>query len=101
MANVKIKLNGNEVIAQEGQTILEVARENGIEIPTLCHDEHLKPFGSCWVCLVEVKGARGFVPSCATEVREGMEIETDNENVHSARRMALELLLSDHYADCT
>ena len=101
MANVKIKLNGNEVIAQEGQTILEVARENGIEIPTLCHDEHLKPFGSCWVCLVEVKGAKGFVPSCATEVREGMEIETDNENVHSARRMALELLLSDHYADCT
>jgi len=101
MANVKIKLNGKEVIAQEGQTILEVARENGIEIPTLCHDEHLKPFGSCWVCLVEVKGARGFVPSCATEIRDGMEIETDNENVHSARRMALELLLSDHYADCT
>ena len=101
MADIKILLNGKEVTAKQGQTILEVATEYGIEIPTLCHDEYLKPYGSCWVCLVEVKGAKGFVPSCATKVYEGMEVNTDSEEVHAARQMALELLLSDHYADCT
>ncbi len=101
MADIKILLNGNEVTAKQGQTILEVATEYGIEIPTLCHDKYLKPYGSCWVCLVEVKGAKGFVPSCATKVYEGMEIYTDSEEVRAGRQMALELLLSDHYADCT
>ncbi|MBN2016543.1 MAG: FAD-dependent oxidoreductase [Candidatus Cloacimonetes bacterium] len=101
MADIKILLNGKEVIAQKGQTILEVATEYGIEIPTLCHDEYLKPYGSCWVCLVEVKGGKGFVPSCATKVYEGMEIFTDSDEVRAARQMAFELLLSDHYADCT
>ncbi len=100
MADIKILLNGKEVTVREGQTILEVATEYGIEIPTLCHDEYLKPYGSCWVCLVEVKGAKGFVPSCATKVYEGMEVNTDSEAVLAARQMALELLLSDHYADC-
>ncbi|HEX37427.1 MAG TPA: FAD-dependent oxidoreductase [Candidatus Cloacimonetes bacterium] len=101
MADIKIILNGEEIIVQEGMTILEVAQERGIDIPTLCHDEYLKPFGSCWICLVEVKGARGFVPSCATKVYEGMEVNTDSKEVREARKMALELLLSDHYADCT
>lgn len=99
MQYVKIKLNGKELRVEQGKTILEVAREQGIEIPTLCHDDYLKPYGSCWVCVVEIKG-KGFVPSCATEVVEGMEIETDNKNVYAARKMALELLLSDHHADC-
>ncbi|MBC8416110.1 MAG: FAD-dependent oxidoreductase, partial [Candidatus Cloacimonetes bacterium] len=97
---IKVKLNGKEVKAKKGQTILDVARQNGIDIPTLCHDEELSPFGSCWVCAVEVKNRRGFVTACGTEILEGMEIITDSEEIYNARKMALELLLSDHYADC-
>lgn len=97
---ITIKLNNKEVKTDEGKTILEVANENGIEIPTLCHDSELKPFGSCWVCAVQVKGRKGFVTSCGTNVADGMEIITDSKEVHQARKMALELLLSDHYADC-
>ena len=97
---IKVKLNGKEVKAKKGQTILDVARQNGIDIPTLCHDEELSPFGSCWVCAVEIKNRRGFVTACGTEILEGMEIITDSEEIFNARKMALELLLSDHYADC-
>ncbi len=64
---INIKLNGKEVKTEAGKTILEVAEENGIKIPTLCHDKELKPFGSCWVCAVKVEGRRGFVTACGTE----------------------------------
>lgn len=97
---IDVTLNGKHVQTEAGITILELARRNGIEIPTLCHDEELKPFGSCWVCAVEVKGRRGFVTSCGTTVAHGMEITTDSEDIRAARRMALELLISNHYADC-
>ncbi|MBW6515104.1 MAG: FAD-dependent oxidoreductase [Candidatus Cloacimonetes bacterium] len=97
---IKVILNGKEVITEKGKTILDVAREKGIDIPTLCHDEELKPFGSCWVCAVKVKDRRGFVTSCGTEILDCMEIITDSEDIYQARKMALELLLSDHYADC-
>ena len=97
---IDVTLNGTHVQTEAGITILELARRNGIEIPTLCHDEELKPFGSCWVCAVEVKGRRGFVTSCGTTVTPGMEITTDSEDIRAARKMALELLISNHYADC-
>ncbi|MDP8269601.1 MAG: FAD-dependent oxidoreductase [Candidatus Tenebribacter davisii] len=97
---ITLKINDKEVTAENGKTILEVANGIGIRIPTLCHDKELSPYGSCWVCAVKVKGRKGFVTSCGTEVVEGMEIETDSDEVHKARKMALELLLSDHYADC-
>ncbi|HRQ67572.1 MAG TPA: 2Fe-2S iron-sulfur cluster-binding protein, partial [Candidatus Syntrophosphaera sp.] len=97
---IEVTLNGTQVQTEAGITILELARRNGIEIPNLCHDEELKPFGSCWVCAVEVKGRRGFVTSCGTKVLPGMEIITDSEDIRAARKMALELLISDHYADC-
>jgi formate dehydrogenase major subunit len=97
---INIKLNDKEIKVKAGQTILEAANDNGISIPTLCHDEELKPFGSCWICAVKVVGRRGFVTSCGTEVMDGMEIITDSDEVKQARKMALELLLSDHYADC-
>ncbi len=97
---IEVTLNGTQVQAEAGITILELARRNGIEIPTLCHDEELKPFGSCWVCAVEVKGRRGFVTSCGTIITPGMEISTDSEDIRAARKMALELLISNHYADC-
>ncbi len=100
MSKIEVILNGQKVTAEQGMTILDLAKQHGIEIPTLCHDEELKPYGSCWVCSVEVKGRRGFVTSCGTFLTEGMEITTDNEDIHQARKMALELLISDHYADC-
>ena len=97
---ITIKINGKEVKTEKGNKILDVAKKNGIEIPTLCHDKELSPYGSCWVCAVKVKDRKGFVTACGTDALDGMEIETDSEEVHKARKMALELLLSDHYADC-
>lgn len=97
---IEVILNGTKVQTEPGLTILELARRQGIEIPTLCHDEELKPYGSCWVCAVEVSGRRGFVTSCGTLVTPGMEIVTDSPQIQAARKMALELLISNHYADC-
>jgi formate dehydrogenase major subunit len=97
---IEVTLNGKKIWTQAGITILELAKRHGIKIPTLCHDEELKPYGSCWVCAVEVAGRRGFVTSCGTVISSGMEIRTDNEAIRKARKMALELLISDHYADC-
>lgn len=97
---IQIKIDGKIVQANAGQTILDVAKENNIEIPTLCHDPELNPFGSCWVCAVKVEGKKGFVTACGTNVYDKMEIVTDSDEVIKARQMALELLLSDHYADC-
>jgi formate dehydrogenase major subunit len=100
MNMITINLNGKEIKTEPGKTILDLANEQGIEIPTLCHDEELKPFGSCWVCAVKVEGRRGFVTACGTEIMDGMKILTDSSDVRDARKTALELLLSDHYADC-
>ncbi|HVN33023.1 MAG TPA: FAD-dependent oxidoreductase [Thermoanaerobaculaceae bacterium] len=101
MALVKLEINGKRVIADGSQTILQVARENGVaRIPTLCHDEQLEPFASCYLCVVKVKGARTLLPACSTKVSAGMVVETDTPEVRRSRRAALELLLSNHYADC-
>jgi formate dehydrogenase major subunit len=97
---VNIILNGNIVDGFRGETILELANRNGIEIPTLCNDPRLEPFTSCFVCVVEVEGLRGLQPSCSTKINEGMRIETDNDKIHKARKTALDLLVSNHYADC-
>ncbi|MEA3400251.1 MAG: 2Fe-2S iron-sulfur cluster-binding protein [Armatimonadota bacterium] len=95
-----LSIDGQSVSVPDGATILEAARQLGIEIPTLCHREGLAPQTSCMVCVVRVDGAEGLVPSCATQVRDGMVVESETEEVHAARRMALELLLSDHRGDC-
>jgi formate dehydrogenase major subunit len=101
MALVKLEINGRRIIADSSQTILQVAREHGItDIPTLCHDEQLEPFASCFLCVVKVKGARTLVPACSTKVTGGMIVETDNAEIRRSRQAALELLLSNHYADC-
>ncbi len=101
MALAKIEINGKRIIADTNQTILEVARRNGIhDIPTLCHDDQLEPFASCFVCVVKVQGARTLVPACSTKIFNGMVIETINDEIRRARKAALELLLSNHYADC-
>ncbi len=97
---VNIILNGTIVDGFKGETILDLARRNGIEIPTLCNDPRLEPFTSCFVCVVEVEGMRGLQPSCSTKISEGMHITTDSAKVHTARKTALDLLVSNHYADC-
>ncbi|MCD4691102.1 molybdopterin-dependent oxidoreductase [bacterium] len=100
MALVNITLNGNDVRVEAGVTILEAARANGISIPTLCDDAQLEPFASCLICAVKLEGMKRYVPSCGTVVAEGMRVWTDTEDVRAVRRMALELLLSNHRGDC-
>lgn len=97
---VSITLNGRTLEAKVGATIREVAESVGIKIPTFCHDDRLKPFASCFLCVVDVLGARTLVPACSTRVAPKMVIETDNERVVTSRKMALDLLLSDHAGDC-
>lgn len=97
---INIILNGKPVAATKGEYILSVAKRNGIEIPTLCHDPRLEPYSSCYVCVVEIEGQRSLQPSCSTRVAEGMNIITNNDRVHKARKTALDLIMSNHYADC-
>jgi len=97
---LNIILNGKNVKGNPGESILQLATRNGIKIPTLCNDPRLKPFSSCFVCVVQVEGAKGMQPSCSTKIQEGMKIETENGKVTKARKTALDLLVSNHYADC-
>ena len=97
---IKITLNGQEVQAPMGATIRAVAESQDIHIPTFCHDDRLKPFASCFLCVVEIERARGLLPACSTQVVPGMVIQTDSEKVTTSRKMALDLLLSDHAGDC-
>ncbi len=98
---INVVIDGEITQAKSNETILDVARRNKIEIPTLCHDPRLEPFTSCYVCVVEVEGLRGLQPSCSTKITEGMKIETNNDKVRKGRKTALDLMLSNHYADCT
>ncbi|NLC11876.1 MAG: FAD-dependent oxidoreductase, partial [Firmicutes bacterium] len=100
MSQVRLNINGREVRAYAGQTILDVAKENGIEIPTLCFSGDLEIYASCGLCLVEVEGAPKLLRACATQVADGMVVQTENKKIAKARKLALELLLSDHYGDC-
>ena len=97
---VTVTINGQEVQAVPGQTVLEVARSIGVEIPTLCHDDRLEPYGACRLCLVEVEGARGPMPACATKINAGMKVQTNTEKVLKLRKFVIQLLLSNHPLDC-
>jgi formate dehydrogenase major subunit len=98
---IKVTINDKEYTAKPGQMILDVVRENGIDdIPTLCYDPKLPPYGSCYLCVVEVKGLEKLVPSCSSPIAPGMAVYTDNDRIKQSRKTALELLLSNHYADC-
>ncbi|MFC1474768.1 formate dehydrogenase subunit alpha, partial [bacterium] len=101
MDKITVKLNGKKVKADRGKMILDVARDNGMSIPTLCHSDVLKPTGSCRVCVVEVEGARALMPACVTEATDNMNIQTHSDNVVQARRLFIELLWSAHPNDCT
>lgn len=99
---IKLSVDGREVDAEPDQTVLEVARGLGIDIPTLCFLEGCTPSTSCLACLVKVttNGPSRLVPSCATKVAPGMKVESETPEIHEARRLAIELLLSDHAGDC-
>ncbi|MBE7017505.1 MAG: 4Fe-4S dicluster domain-containing protein [Ruminococcaceae bacterium] len=101
MSKVNIKIEGKDYQVEEGLTILEAARQCGYEIPSLCTFNHGEcSQGSCRVCLVEVKGARGLVASCVYPVNEGMEVLINSPKALSARRTSVELLLSNHSVNC-
>lgn len=102
--NVEVKtlsIDGHEVSARRGQTILEVARENNISIPTLCHLDGLTDVGACRMCLVEIAGSNKLLPSCVTAVYEGMEVHTDTERLNKHRRTILELLFAERNHVCS
>jgi len=98
---VNLKINNIPVSVDEGTTVLEAARKLNFNIPTLCHHDDLCVAGNCRVCVVEQKGARLLPASCATPVSEGMEILTNSMKVRQARKHIVELLLTEHNADCT
>ncbi|MDR9757814.1 MAG: FAD-dependent oxidoreductase [Thermoanaerobacterales bacterium] len=99
MDNLKININGKEVSAVRGQTILEVARQNGIEIPTLCYDERLKPYGGCGLCVVEVSGNPKLLRSCQQRLRGYGDFHRFLPGA-GIPKTHIELLLSDHNGDC-
>ena len=100
MDTIKVKINGIEVCAPKGSTILEAARLAHIEIPTLCFLKEINEIGACRICVVEVKGARSLVASCVYPISEGMEIKTNSPKVLDSRRKTLQLLLSNHERKC-
>lgn len=98
--SLQITIDKQTYSVDPGTTVLDAARKAGIAIPTLCHLDGCKPPASCMVCLVKDVKTGANLPSCATEVVDGMQIESETDEVHSLRRTALELLLSDHVGDC-
>ena len=97
---VNLTIDGVQVSADEGSTILGVAEKAGIEIPNLCFMKELKPYGACGVCVVEVEKCPKLLRACATKVSEGMVVSTKGERALKARKLALELLMGDHDGDC-
>lgn len=98
---VNLKINNTLVSVEEGTTILQAAKKINFRVPTLCDHPDLNVAGNCRVCVVEVKGARYLAAACATPVSEGMEVLTNSEKVRTSRKHIVELLLSEHNADCT
>ena len=97
---IRLAIDGVPVEVSAGTTILEAALQVGIDIPYLCHEQRIRPFGACRICLVEVKGGRGPVPACTTPAGPNMEVTTSNETIDRLRRNVLELLLVHHPLDC-
>jgi len=98
--NIEIEVNNKVIRARKGDTILEALKENGIQIPTLCRLEDFTPTGACRLCAVEVEGKDRLIPACSYPVEEWMKIKTHSQRVIEARKMIVELLLSNHPDDC-
>lgn len=97
---VKLTINNQQVEVPQGTTVLDAARQLGIQIPTMCHLEGTEHFTSCMICLVKDARNGRFFPSCSTPAQEGMILITDDADTCESRKAALELLLSDHVGDC-
>ncbi|MBU0982833.1 MAG: bidirectional hydrogenase complex protein HoxU [candidate division Zixibacteria bacterium] len=95
-----LNIDGRDVGARHDETILQVAQENGIWIPTLCHIDGLTPVGACRLCMVELAGTKKLFPACVTRVYEGMQVITQSERLNHYRRMILELLFSERNHVC-
>ena len=91
---IGISINGQAHEFPAEVTVLEAARLHGVDIPTLCHNDMLTPYGGCRICLVEVVGRRGLMPACSTTITDGMVVHTETEKVQEARRFVISLLLA-------
>jgi bidirectional [NiFe] hydrogenase diaphorase subunit len=96
-----LKIDGQDVTGRADETILQLARENGIFIPTLCYQDSLTAIGACRMCLVEIKGSPKLVSACVTHIAEGMEVLTKSERLNRYRRMIVELLFSERNHICS
>jgi formate dehydrogenase alpha subunit len=97
---IKLTINGRQIVAKKGATVLEAALEAGIYIPTLCYDLDLKPYGGCRLCVVEIEGMRGLVSSCTTPATDGMVVHTETARINQSRRITMELIIANHHGDC-
>ena len=97
---LNLTINGKAIQVEEGTTILQAARDNGIYIPTLCYDEAVKVYGACGLCVVEAQGMPKLLRSCSAKCSEGMVINTESDRVVHSRKIAMELLMSAHDGDC-
>ena len=100
MPVVTLTINGKMVSAQDDQSLLGVLRENGIELPTLCHMEGLSERGGCRLCLVEIAGSKKLMPACITLAQEGMAVTTHSERLINYRKMILEMLFAERNHVC-
>lgn len=101
MTMIKIKINNKEYSCEEGKTILEVARENNIFIPTLCYLKNVCEESNCRICMVEMADTGRLVTSCSTKVADGMSVYTDSEKVYNSRKNTLKLIRTNHICDCS
>ena len=97
---IKLTIDDKEVEVKKGTTVLEAARQAEVDIPTLCFLKDINEVGDCRMCIVEIEGRRGFVPSCVQKAEEGMIVHTNTPNVVDARRVILELIISNHKVEC-
>ncbi len=100
MKEIKIKINGLNIICDEGDTIMKAARANGIDIPGLCGHADFSPKANCRICVVEISGRKGLATSCSTKAEDGMDIRTDTERVKRSRNLNIELIFAEHIEKC-
>jgi bidirectional [NiFe] hydrogenase diaphorase subunit len=101
MTVLTLVIDGKDVAGTSGQSILDVAEENGISIPTLCHMEGLSEIGACRLCMVEIEGQRKLFPACVTDIEEGMQVVTASERLIGFRRQVIELLFQERNHVCS
>ncbi|MFO7981073.1 MAG: molybdopterin-dependent oxidoreductase [Candidatus Aminicenantes bacterium] len=97
---MKINIDGKDIETKERKTILELARENDIYIPSLCHNKGLEPFSGCRLCIVKISGMKGYIPSCSTYAEAGMKVQTQTPDIIKLRKNILELILTEHPNAC-